>query len=160
MIKVVTILFINLNFISCNMKANISDTSNNYFYKRNSTSLTANYITANYSISKGDFYTASQILNKDIENSELLKIKFFSNLASGKFETAYKISQNLKINEKNNTLYDLPEYILKIKNNDFERGLDVFKNKQLFFNLNDINYLIKLWIEKENKKPYLSKDTS
>ena len=68
---------------------------------------------ANYSISKGDAYTASHILEKNLESPKLLEIKFISNLASGKFDTAKRVSN--KINVDNN-LYDLPKYILQIKN--------------------------------------------
>ena len=48
-------------------------------------------------------------------------------------------------------------YILKIKNNDFRGSLEVFKNQKLFFNLDDLNDLIKFWIkETENTQNYLS----
>ena len=86
-----------------------------------------------------------------------MEIKFFSNLVSGNFDTADKVSHKLKVNGKNNTLYNLPKYILKIKNNDFRGSLEIFKNQKLFFNLDDLNNLIKFWIkETENKKKYLS----
>ena len=116
MIKGALIFFITLNLIGCNIKTEHSDTARIYFDKKNSTSYAGNYLTANYSIMKGDAYTASRILEKNSSNLKLLEIKFFSNLIGGNFVTADKVSQKLKVNGKNDTLYDLPRYILKIKN--------------------------------------------
>ncbi len=157
MIKGALIFFITLNLIGCNIKTEHSDTSRVYFDKKNSTSYAGNYLTANYSIMKGDAYTASRILEKNSSNLKLLEIKFFSNLIGGNFVTADKVSQKLKVNGKNDTLYDFPRYILKIKSNDIKGGLKVFKNQKLFFNLDNLNNLIKFWIkESENTKKYLS----
>ena len=157
MIKGALIFFITLNLIGCNIKTEHSDTARIYFDKKNSTSYAGNYLTANYSIMKGDAYTASRILEKNSSNLKLLEIKFFSNLIGGNFVTADKVSQKLKVNGENDTLYDLPRYILKIKSNDIKGGLKVFKNQKLFFNLDNLNNLIKFWIkESENTKKYLS----
>ena len=157
MIKGALIFFITLNLIGCNIKTEHSDTARIYFDKKNSTSYAGNYLTANYSIMKGDAYTASRILEKNSSNLKLLEIKFFSNLIGGNFVTADKVSQKLKVNGKNDTLYDFPRYILKIKSNDIKGGLKVFKNQKLFFNLDNLNNLIKFWIkESENTKKYLS----
>ena len=88
-----------------------------------------------------------------------MEIKFFSNLVSGNFVTADKVSHKLKVNGKINTLYNLPRYILKIKNNDLRGSLEIFKNQKLFFNIDDLNNLIKFWIkETENTQNYLSKN--
>ena len=152
MIKAIIILFIIVNISNCNINNKILNHSHNHFNKNILTSSSANYLMANYSITKGDAYTASEILNKEVQNPQLLEIKFFSNLVSGKFKTAGRVSKILKINDKSNHLYDLPQYILKIKNNHIKESLEVFKNEKLFFNLNELNYLIKLWInESENK---------
>ena len=86
-----------------------------------------------------------------------MEIKFFSNLVSGNFDAADKVSHKIKVNGKNNTFYNLPQYILKIKNNDFRGSLEIFKNQKLFFNVDGLNNLIKFWIkETENTKNYLS----
>ena len=157
MIKAALIFFITLNLIGCNVKTKHSDISQNYFDQKNSSSYAGNYLTANYSIMKGDAYTASRILEENSNNLKLLEIKFFSNLIGGNFNTADKVSQKLKFNGKNNTLYDLPQYILKIKSNDIRGSLEVFKNQKLFFNLDDLNNLMKFWIrETESTKKYLS----
>ena len=78
MIKGALILFITLNLIGCNMKTKISDVSQSHSNQNNSTSYIGNYLTANYSIMKGDAYTASRILNKNLNSLKLLEIKFFS----------------------------------------------------------------------------------
>ena len=156
MFKLTLIFFIIVNLISCNPKTKVLKTSQSFNYKVNNTSYASNYLTANYSIIKGDAYTASRILDGNF-SPELLEIKFLSNLISGKFVIADKVSKKLKINQKNNIFYDLPDYVLKIKKNDFRGSLDVFENKKLFFKLDDLNDLIKFWIkEKENTKKYLS----
>ena len=158
MIKGALVIFITLNLIGCNIKTKLSDVSHNHSYQKNSTSYVGNYLTANYSIIKGDAYTASQILDRDLNSPELLEIKFFSNLVSGNFDIADKVSHKLKVKGKNNSLYDLPRYILKIKNNDIKDSLRIFKDKKSIFNLDDLNNLIKFWIkENKNKKKYLTK---
>ncbi len=158
MFKLTLIFFVILNLISCNTKTKVLNTSQSLNYKVSNASYASNYLTANYSIIKGDAYTASRILDGNFTSPELLEIKFLSNLVSGKFDIADKVSRKLKINGKNNIFYDLPDYMLKIKNNDIRGSLDIFKNEKLFFKLDDLNDLIKFWIkEKENTKKYLSK---
>ena len=158
MIKIALFLFFALILTGCVTKTNLSDISQNHFIKKDSTSDIGDYLTANYSIIKGDAYTASQILDKNLNNEKLLDIKFFSNLISGNFETAAKVSNKLNINNKNNTLYNLPQYILKIKDNDLRGSLEVFKNQELFFNLDDLNNLIKFWVkETKSTQSYLLK---
>ncbi len=152
MIKSALILFISLNLVGCDIKSKLSDIPQNHHNLKNNTSYIGNYLTANYSIKKGDAYTASQILNRNLSNLKLLEIKFFSNLVSGNFNTADKVSHKLDSNYKLSTLYNLPKYILKIKNNDFRGSLEIFKNKKLFFNVNDLNNLIKFWI-RETEDP-------
>ena len=157
MVKITLIFFTTLILLGCNIKVQEQNSSQSNFYKITSSSYVSDYLTANYSIIKGDAYTASRILDKNLNNPKLLEIKFFSNLVSGNFNTAYSVAQKLKSNNKNNILYDLPKYILKIKNKDISGSLDVFKNQELFFNLDDLNNLIKFWInEKKRNKKYLS----
>ena len=72
MIKGALIFLITLNLISCNIKTKISDVSQSYSNQNNSSSYIGNYLTANYSIIKGDAYTASQILDKNLSNSRKL----------------------------------------------------------------------------------------
>ena len=100
MIKCIIIIFITLNFISCNLNKNKPDISNGHLNQIDNNSYIANYLIANYSMTKGDVYTASNYLNNNIKNPKLLEIKFFTNLVSGKFENAYKISQTLKSSNK------------------------------------------------------------
>ena len=95
--------------------------------------------------------------NKNLSSPKLLEIKFFSNLVSGNFDAAAKVSNKLRVYGKSNNLYDLPRYILKIKNNDLRGSLEIFKNHKLFFNLPDLNNLVKFWIKKtENRQKDLS----
>ena len=155
MIKYIFIFFIILTITSCNINNKISHISDDILERKYNHSYSANYLTANYSINKGDAYTASQILDKNLKNTNLLEIKFISNLISGKFKTANKVSNQLQAG--NNYIYKLPKYILKIKNGDLKESLNVFKNQQSFSNLRSLNYLIKFWIDQsENKNKNLS----
>ena len=156
MVRIGLIFFITLNLFGCNIERIPPNVSQNHFNQKIIISHIGNYLTANYSIIKGDAYTASKILNKNITRAKLLEIKFLSNLISGNFYAADKVSQKLKIIGKNNILYNLPQYILKIRSNDYRGSLNIFKNQKLFFNIDDLNNLIKFWIkEKENKRKYI-----
>ena len=112
MFKSALIIFITLNLVGCNINKKLSNVSNNNFNPLDSSSYVGNYLTANYSISKGDAYTASQILDRNLSNFKLLEIKFYSNLVSGNFVAANKVSEKLKVYGKINNLYNLPQYIL------------------------------------------------
>ena len=157
MYQAIIISLITLIFTSCNINREVPNISQSNFDQKNNNFYAANYLSANYLIKNGDVYTASQILNKRMQNDKLLEIKFFSNLVSGKFNTADIVAKKLKNNNKTNILYDLPKYILKIKDNNFKESLQLFKDQKLFFNVGNLNDLMKLWIEEtENKKDYLS----
>ena len=106
---------------------------------------TSKYLVINYSISKGDYKTVNSILNKDLHNDELLKFKFFSNLVSGNFNNANKVSKLISTEEKQNGLYLIPKYILNIKNNKFEENYKISSDNEIFFALKKIDNLINLW---------------
>ena len=157
MYQAIIISLITLIFTSCNINREVPNISQSNFDQKNNNFYAANYLSANYLIKNGDVYTASQILNKRMQNDKLLEIKFFSNLVSGKFDTADIVAKKLKNKNKTNILYDLPKYVLNIKNNKFKESLQLFKDQKLFFNVGNLNDLMKLWIEEtENKKDYLS----
>ena len=103
---------------------------------------TSKYLVINYSISKGDYKTVNSILNKDLHNDELLKFKFFSNLVSGNFNNANKVSKLISTEEKQNSLYLIPKYILNIKNNKFEENYKISSDNEIFFALKKVNNLI------------------
>ena len=105
MIKIALILLITLNLISCDTTTKHLDISRSHSNQKTITSHLGSYLTANYSIIKGDAYTASRILNRDLNSLDLLEIKFFSNLVSGNFDVADKVSRKLKVNGKRNILY-------------------------------------------------------
>ena len=158
MYQTIIISLITLIFTSCVINKKTSNISQIIFDQKDDSIYVANYLTANYLIKKGDVYTASKILDKNVYNSKLLEMKFFSNLVSGKFNNANVVAQKLQNNNKNNILYDLPKYVLKIKNGDFKGSLKLFKDEKIFFDVKKLNNLIKLWVENtENKNDYLSK---
>ncbi len=148
----VTFIFLLLfNISSCNIiREDLEVYKDNYETK--SASNSATFLTANYYFSKGDAYTASKILNKKVKSTKLLQIKFFSNLISGNFEEANKISILLASNSNKHNLYHLPKYVLNIKKSNFNQSFEFLKNNNNNISLNSLIPLIKLWIlESKNK---------
>ena len=151
MIKIIIIFLLALNVMGCNVTSkNLEVYQNNFGKKINSDSAT--YLTANYYISKGDAYTASKILDKNIVSPRLLNLKFFSNLVSGNFEVAHNISVLLAPDFKDNNIYHLPRYILDIKKNKINQNFKFFEKTNLDASLNNLTPLIKLWALKEQNK--------
>ena len=70
------------------------------------------YLSANYSISKGDVFAANKILGTGENSLTLLELQFFSNLVSGNFKIANKISNNKILKNKNNILYKIPQFAM------------------------------------------------
>ena len=164
MIKFI-IIFLTISFYGCTMNSNISKFSDIEVTNKKSPSINALYLSANYSISKGDAYTAAKILNSNIKDLELLKLKFISNLISGNFKQAYNISNSLNINNKNGPVYELPKFALTLKNYELEQSLLVAKKIKNFLNLHDVVPLINYWLlhlkeKKDLNFDYISKDIS
>ena len=164
MIKFI-ITFLTISFYGCTMNSNISKLSDIEVTNKKSPSINALYLSANYSISKGDAYTAAKTLNSNIKDLELLKLKFISNLISGNFKEAYNISNSLNINNKNKPVYELPKFALALKNYELEESLLVAKKIKKFLNLHDVVPLINYWLLhlkeiKDLNLDYISKDIS
>src|SRR6056300_1969680 len=151
MIKLFLILFISTSLFGCYANKHKTQTLPYYKTERIS-SYSSKYLIANYSIYKGDYKTVNKILNNDFSNNELLKLNFFSNLVSGNFSTANKISNLITTDKKKNYLYLLPKYILNIKNNKFKENIKISDDKEIFFGFKKIDYLIKLWFQNKESK--------
>ena len=126
MIKI-TIFIITLCFYGCNISSNspkISEIETPYIQNL---SISATYLSANYYISKGDVYTASRILNTNTTDLQLLKLKFISNLISGNFEYANKISIFLSDTEKSGPAYQLSKFAISLDKNNLEYSLQILK---------------------------------
>ena len=164
MIKFI-IIFLTISFYGCTMNSNISKLSDMEVTNKKSPSINALYLSASYSISKGDAYTAAKTLNSNIKDLELLRLKFISNLISGNFKQAYNISNSLNINNKNGPVYELPKFALTLKNYELEQSLLVAKKIKNFLNLHNIVPLISYWLLHLKEKrdlnfDYISKDIS
>ena len=113
--------------------------------------LISKYLIANYSISKGDYHTVSEVLNKDFESHKIMKLKFYSNLVVGNFIEANTVSKLFVTEKKENFLYSLPQYILDIKNRNFKKILENPEANMMISDLKSLNTLINLWLQnKEN----------
>ena len=144
MIKIIFALIALFNLLGCTPNNHKIQILQNFKTEQISTH-TSKYLVINYSISKGDYKTVNSILNKDLNNGELLKFKFFSNLVSGNFNNANKVSKLITTEEKHNSLYLIPEYILNIKNNKFEENYKISSDNEIFFALKKLDNLINLW---------------
>src|SRR6056300_389978 len=154
MIKIFLILFISTSLLGCYANKNKIQTLP-YYKTEKISSYSSKYLIANYSIAKGDYKTVNKILNNDFGNTELLKLNFFSNLVSGHFTTANKISNLITNDKKKNYLYFLPKYILNIKNNRFRENSNIFQDNEILYSFKNLEYLINLWFEiKENKNNF------
>ena len=112
--------------------------------------LISKYLIANYSISKGDYHTASEVLNSDFENHKLIKLKFYSNLVVGNFIEANRVSNLIVTEKKENFLYSLPQYILDIKNRNFKEILKNSESNTMFADLKSLNTLINSWFQNKD----------
>ena len=143
MIKIVIFFIIISTVANCN----ISGKNPEIFidnYKNKVSSNSGTYLAANFYISKGDAYKAREILEKKMNSPELLQLKFFSNLVSGEFEVANKISNLLASNFAKNDLYYYPQYIINIKKNKFKETINLFTNSRINKDLNNLSLLINL----------------
>jgi len=154
MIKLFLILFISTSLLGCYANKHKIQTLP-YYKTEKISSYSSKYLIANYSISKGDYKTVNKILNNDFGNTELLKLRFFSNLVSGHFTTANKISNLITSDENKNYLYLLPKYILNIKNNRIRENSTIFQDNQILYGFKNLDYLINLWFQvKESKSSF------
>ena len=156
MIKLFLILFISTTLLGCYANKNKIQTLPNYKIEKIS-SYSSKYLIANYSIAKGDYKTVNEVLNNDFNNNnnELLKLNFFSNLVSGHFTTANKISNLITSDINKNYLYLLPKYILNIKNNKFRENSTIFQDNKILYGFKNLDYLINLWFQvKESKSSF------
>ena len=151
MIKIVIFFIMISTIANCNINRNNQEFFVNKYEKKISSD-SAIYLTANYYISKGDVYKAREILRKNINSPKLLQLKFFSNLVSGDFENANKISILLASDFSENNLYYYPQYIINIKKNKFKENINLLKRGHLNQDLNDLTSLTNLWMSNTQSK--------
>ena len=151
MIKIILALIALFNLLGCSSNNHKIQTLQNFKTEQIST-YSSKYLVTNYSISRGDYKTVNEILNKDLNTGDFLKIKFFSNLVSGNFNNAKIVSDIIISKEKQNPLYLLPKYILNLKKNEFEENYKTSPDNEIFFAIKKIDNLINLWTDIEANK--------
>ena len=145
MIKIIVTFFI-MSLFGCNISSKNKETFKINQKKEKFNSNSAVYLSANYFISKGDVYTASEILNKNLKNRKLLQLKFFSNLASGNFILANKINKLLGKRYNKNSIYLIPSFILNIKEGKYKDSLKIANKNKKSFIFESLTPLIKFWL--------------
>jgi hypothetical protein len=155
MIKII-IIVLTISFSGCNISSNNSKISEFEHLNKQSLSISSTYLTARYFISKGDAYTASNILNANTDEFKLLKLKFISNLMSGNFEYANKISNSFDYDKKKGSVYILPELAIALNKNNLETSLQAGKKIKDFLNLNILTELVEFWLFHQKNKSTLN----
>ena len=149
--KIVIILFY-LFVTSCYDRSILQNINNSNEIKFTPHSRSGTYLSSNYSILIGDVFSANQLLQFETKDKTLLELKFFSNLVSGNFEIANKISQSLNIKDQNDFIYKIPKLIKSIENKEFNKSLKILEQSKDFINFYEINKLLKDWLFLSKKK--------
>lgn len=149
--KIVIILFF-LFVASCYDRSILQNINNSNEIKFTPHSRSGTYLSSNYSILIGDVFSANQLLQFETKDKTLLELKFFSNLVSGNFEIANKISQSLNIKDQNDFIYKIPKLIKSIENKEFNKSLKILEQSKDFINFYEINKLLKDWLFLSKKK--------
>ena len=111
--KIIFISFFLLIFSGCYINLNNADNLKVQPTKFKNYSQSGKYLSANYSILKGDVFSANKILKLGKNNLTLLELQLFSNLISGNFESANNISNSLMLKKNKNILYKIPQFAVK-----------------------------------------------
>ena len=115
MVKVIFISFFLISLSACYDKRNNLKITNSQNILINYNSKSGRYLSANYSILKGDYINANKILRSKNNDLTLLKLEFFSNLLSGNFEIANNISKENNFQVKDQFLYKIPDFATNLK---------------------------------------------
>ena len=145
--KIIFISFFLLSFSGCHLDLHNTRNLNVQHNKIKSHSQSGKYLSANYSIFKGDVFTANKILKSEKNNLTLLELQFFSNLVSGNFENANSLSNLTIFKNRNNFLYRIPEFAISFKNRDFENSLKIANENKKNFGFTKIISLLNFWLE-------------
>jgi len=151
--KIIFISFFLLSFSGCHLNLHNTHNLNVQHNKIKSYSQSGKYLSANYSISKGDVFTANKILKSGENNLTLLELQFFSNLVSGNFEIANSISNLTIFKSRNNSLYRIPEFAISVKNRNFENSLKIANENKKSFGFTKIISLLNFWLKHSKLKP-------
>ena len=143
----ILICFFFLSLSACYVKNNDLNISNIQNNQTIYNSQSGKYLAANYSISKGDFFNANKILKSKSNDPTLLKLKFFSNLVTGNFKIANKISKKDYLKKKDQLLYGLPNLAINLKKNNFKISQKILDNNQTFLEFDKISLLLKYWVK-------------
>ena len=146
MVKVIFISFFLISLSACYDKRNNLKITNSQNILINYNSKSGRYLSANYSILKGDYINANKILRSKNNDLTLLKLEFFSNLLSGNFEIANNISKENNFQVKDQFLYKIPDFATNLKKNNFKSSLKIVNNSQAFFVFDKISSLLEYWI--------------
>ena len=155
-------LFFLFSFSGCYINTTNSENLHIKHFKISNDSQYGKYLSATYSISKGDVFSANKILKLGENNLTLLELQFFSNLVSGNFEIANNIYNSQILNKNNNFLYKIPEFAINLKKRNFQKSLKIAYNNKENFGFNKIISLLEYWLyyakfnDKDNDNSYNS----
>ena len=151
--------YLFLFFITgCNIEKKNLNVTNNYYSNTKYNSASGQYLSANYSISKGDVFSANKILKSQKEDLTLLDLKLFSNIVSGNFEAAESIHKISEKTEENNFLFNITQFAINFKKGNYQNSLLIAKKTENNLDFNKISSLLEYWIylselKKKNNLP-------
>ena len=150
--------YLFLFFITgCNIEKKNLNVTNNYYSNTKYNSASGQYLSANYSISKGDVFSANKILKSQKEDLTLLDLKLFSNIVSGNFEAAESIHKISEKTEENNFLFNITQFAINFKKGNYQNSLLIAKKTENNLDFNKISSLLEYWIYlSELKKKIIS----
>lgn len=131
---------------SCNIDTKNLNITNNSFSKTKYNSESGQYLSANYSISKGDVFSASKILKSQKKDQTLLDLKLFSNIVSGNFKAAEKIFNIGEKPEENDFLFNITQFAISFKKGDYTNSLQIAEKNKISPEFNKISSLLEYWI--------------
>ena len=130
----------------CDIKTKNLNVTNNSYSNTKYNSESGQYLSANYSISKGDVFSASKILKSQKKDQTLLDLKLFSNIVSGNFKAAENIFNIGEKPEENNFLFNITQFAINFKKGNYANSLLIAQKNKISPEFNKIIPLLEYWI--------------
>ena len=144
--KNIILSFFLLFIASCYNKPNLQNAIDSNKIKLIPHSKNGTYLSSSYSILIGDVFSANRLLKFETKDNTLLELKFFSNLVSGNFKIANKISKSLSTENHNDFIYKIPKFINSIEKKNYNLSFKILEQSKGFINFYEINQLLKNWV--------------
>jgi Flp pilus assembly protein TadD len=130
----------------CDIEKKNLNLTDDYYLNIKHSSESGKYLSASYSISKGDVFSASKIFRSQKEDQTLLDLKLFSNIVSGNFEAAETILNIIEKREENDFLFNITQFAINFKKGNYETSLLIAQKNNRSHDFNKISSLLEYWM--------------